>query len=405
MSGNTISSLTSTSASDDAVGIQLEDNGNAATVIIRNNSIDLGSVAKGVANVATASSVDATANYWATSAPGGSMSGSVSYSPWWKDAAMMTLEFTVTTSGGEASTTVSGQTTLTGTSTVNSNITVTADIPSGTTITASDAWDGTLAAPIASSTSLSISGSDVVISAAVEIGSSGHNLTFDKGVKLTFVGQAGKRVGWYNAAGTFTEITATCAANDQAAGDALAAGTDCKIDSGADLVVWTKHFSTFLTYTQTQQTTTSSGSGGGNGAPVGSSPTAPGTGGSVVPTGGSTGSTPTTPTTPAQPQGEVLGEATTNTGTGSTGGSGSASGSAGSGTTGTGAGIGGEIVIATSTADVATSTATTSNTQTAAVQTTGNTLPWWVWLVLGLIVAGGLLWQGWTWLFPTTPKQ
>jgi peptidoglycan hydrolase-like protein with peptidoglycan-binding domain len=176
-------------------------------------------------------------------------------------------------------------------------VTVTADIPAGTTITGDSSWDGTIEAPTATTTTLSVSGFDVTITSAIAIGSSDSDLTFDKGVKLTFVGQAGQHVGWYNHAGTFAEITDTCSADSQTAGDALAAGGSCKIDVGGDLVVWTKHFSTFVTYTQTAVSTGGSSggsSGGSNGAPVGTLgtvtaviPTAP----ASTPSTGSAGST------------------------------------------------------------------------------------------------------------------
>jgi hypothetical protein len=42
----------------------------------------------------------------------------------------------------------------------------------------------------------------------------------------------------------------------QTAGDILAAGGTGKIDVGSDLVIWTKHFTKFITYTQTSLTAT-----------------------------------------------------------------------------------------------------------------------------------------------------
>lgn len=75
-------------------------------------------------------------------------------------------------------------------------------------------------------------------------------------------GQAGKRAGYVQTGGTFTEITSTCGADDQTTGNALPADGECKITVGSDLVIWTKHFTTFATYSQT---TTSSGGGGGGG--------------------------------------------------------------------------------------------------------------------------------------------
>src|SRR6185295_15185357 len=75
-------------------------------------------------------------------------------------------------------------------------------------------------------------------------------------------------VGWYDHGNNFTEITTTCADNTQATNDGLANGASCKFDVGADLVVWTKHFSTFITYT----VPTPSGGGGNSSGSSNSSP-------------------------------------------------------------------------------------------------------------------------------------
>ncbi len=184
------------------------------------------------------------------------------------------------------------------------SVTVTVDIPADTIIRGDAAWDGTLTPPAAKVVSVTISGFTTNVTSAIAVGSSDTDLTFDKAVKLTFAGQAGKLVGWYNHASAFSEITATCAANDQATGDALAAGTSCKIDAGSDLVVWTKHFSTFATYTQTPIVYGSSsvGSSGGSIAitsATSATPAAP----AVNP------AAPATPATPAtgRGRGRVLG--------------------------------------------------------------------------------------------------
>ncbi|PJA01759.1 hypothetical protein COX74_01020, partial [bacterium (Candidatus Gribaldobacteria) CG_4_10_14_0_2_um_filter_41_16] len=55
-------------------------------------------------------------------------------------------------------------------------------------------------------------------------------------------------------------------------GDALAAGGDCKISVGSDLIIWTKHFTNFVTYTQTAIPPASSGGGGGGGGGGGYTP-------------------------------------------------------------------------------------------------------------------------------------
>jgi len=128
-------------------------------------------------------------------------------------------------------------------------------IPASTLVTsASTTWDGVMSAPTVTTVTLpTTSGYTKTVSSAIELGFSGVELTFDKGVRILIPDQAGKRVGYTRDAGaTFTEITAVCAADNQATGDALAAGAECKIDVSGDLVIWTKHFTTFASYTQTE---------------------------------------------------------------------------------------------------------------------------------------------------------
>lgn len=136
---------------------------------------------------------------------------------------------------------------------------VAVDIPASTNATGPLDWDGIIAPPTvttvftAPTPGSGFASTTPVI--ALEMGAGDIALTFDKAVKITFAGQADKYVGW-SRGGVFTEITATC---DDATNPTLGAGADCKINVGSDLVVWTKHFTTFITYTQKS---IPSGSGG-----------------------------------------------------------------------------------------------------------------------------------------------
>ena len=136
------------------------------------------------------------------------------------------------------------------------------EIPASTVVTsASTTWNGVLTAPTVTTITLPTeSGITKALSTAIEVGFVGESLTFSKAVRLLIPNEAGKRVG-YSVTSTFTEITDTCASDNQVTGDALSSGAECKIDVGSDLVIWTKHFTTFATYSQT--TTSSSGGGGG----------------------------------------------------------------------------------------------------------------------------------------------
>lgn len=144
------------------------------------------------------------------------------------------------------------------------------EIPASTVITSgSSTWNGILTAPTVTTITLPTeSGVTKTLSTAIEIGFTGESLTFSKAVRLLIPNEAGKLAG-YSISSTFTEITDTCASDSQVAGDALASGAECKIDVGPDLVIWTKHFTTFATYSET--VTSSSGSSGGGGGGSGSS--------------------------------------------------------------------------------------------------------------------------------------
>ncbi len=133
--------------------------------------------------------------------------------------------------------------------TASADITISAT----TTVTSTDtSWDGVMKVPTVTTVTLPAeSGQTKTLSVAVEMGFAGAKLTFDKGVRILLAGQAGKRAGYIRTGISFTEITSICTADNQTAGDALPVDGDCKIDSGSDLVIWTKHFTTFATYTQT----------------------------------------------------------------------------------------------------------------------------------------------------------
>jgi hypothetical protein len=121
-------------------------------------------------------------------------------------------------------------------------------IPQGTTVTASSVdWDGTIFLP--TTTTVALTGKNV--SSAIIIGSSDHELTFDQPVRLLLPGAGSKKVGFIDNAGTFTEITQSLTSDAvyTVAQELAATGKDVgKYISSNDMVVWTKHFTTFVTY-------------------------------------------------------------------------------------------------------------------------------------------------------------
>ncbi len=133
------------------------------------------------------------------------------------------------------------------------NAGVLVEIPAGNVSSDDPNWDGVINAPTVTTIEL---GEGREAGLVIEIGSSSQTLSFDKAVKISFIGEAGKRVG-YEKNGVFTEITRSCGVNSSDWANAnLPAGGDCKIDDGGNLIVWTKHFTKFATFTQREITTT-----------------------------------------------------------------------------------------------------------------------------------------------------
>lgn len=175
---------------------------------------------------------------------------------------------TVTVASGTTNPTIDVSAFITDGTGVLPQITIESDnasvvIPDNTTVTGPSDWNGVIAAPTVTTITLpETSGETKTLSTAIEIGFADAKLSFDKAVRILLPGQAGKRTGYSRPGTAFTEITSTCSADSQAAGDALGVDGDCKIDAsnGLDLVLWTKHFTKFATYTQS---TNSTGNGGG----------------------------------------------------------------------------------------------------------------------------------------------
>jgi hypothetical protein len=394
--GATITGNTITVSGSNAFAVQYEANAGATTVTFANNNISALSGAKDVDNVATTTAVDVTNNYWgATTTPASLMTGSVTFSPWYTDASMTTLSYTTSSSASNTSaTTGSSDTTLEGTSTSSGNVNVTVDIPANTTITGDSSWDGTITPPTATSSSVSVSGFNTSVTAAVEIGSSDSDLTFNNAVKLTFAGEAGQHIGWYNHAGEFTEITDSCDTNATTttinSGSAFPAAGSCKMDANGDLVVWTKHFSVFVSYTQSAVVSSGNsggggGGGGGNGAPVGTI----GTTNAVIPTTSGSATTGTTQTTGTQVADNTPTQTTGSGTTQASGGAGEVLGAQGSSNSST---VVGEAASTgpNSTSTEPTTTPTTSD-QGAAAATSGFTIPGWAWATLVILIAAGAI--------------
>ncbi|MEK9165468.1 MAG: DUF5011 domain-containing protein, partial [Patescibacteria group bacterium] len=202
------------------------------------------------------------------------------------NSASINVPATVTNAKLNVSALVSGDTTKS--AVILSNLTVNSDttlgeisiqIPQSTQVSGSSAWTGEVNLPqIQENSTVNItpnSGYTAQTSSVIEIGFGDILLSFDKAVRIKITGQANKYVG-YSRGGVFTPITNLCSADSQTAGDGLPVEGDCKIDVGSDIIIWTKHFTRFATYTQTA--IPASGGGGFTAPPF----TAPAEGLSII---------------------------------------------------------------------------------------------------------------------------
>jgi hypothetical protein len=112
-------------------------------------------------------------------------------------------------------------------------------------------WDGVIQSPtVVANSSVTIpaeSGTTVTVATAIKVGASTIGLTFVDAVRVLLPNDSDKLVGFVRD-GTFSKITTKCSADSQAVGNELAEAGDCFISVGSDMVIWTKHFTTFVAY-------------------------------------------------------------------------------------------------------------------------------------------------------------
>lgn len=139
----------------------------------------------------------------------------------------------------------------------NSSNTMSLTVPQGTKISSSSpSWDGSILLPIPNTSTID----GKTVHQAMTVGSPGNTLTFDKPVRILLPGVAGKTVAYLDNSGTIVNINPVITADTvtAAAASLISANKlDGTITIGNDVVIWTKHFTTFLAY-----------SNAGSGAPV-----------------------------------------------------------------------------------------------------------------------------------------
>ncbi|HEY8109236.1 MAG TPA: hypothetical protein VIG05_00005, partial [Candidatus Nitrosotenuis sp.] len=152
-----------------------------------------------------------------------------------------------------------------------------------TTITGPSGWDGTLELPTITTATISAqettSGtttttttySDITV---IEIGLTNSDLSFNSPVRIEFLGDGNNQgfIGFVRAAGTSSvTILSLCVSNPPT----LTSGQACYVEEGANLVVYTTHFTAIgsakATSTSASASTSTAGSSGGGGGGGGGS--------------------------------------------------------------------------------------------------------------------------------------
>lgn len=243
-----------------------------SSVTIRRSSLSGNALA--VVNE-TPSEADAVQNWWGTSTPAfeALVAGDVLVAPWYADPAKSSLATSPTPGDPVVSIPAEGAVTVVipedvaepildvsalvteGVMVVQDGMSVataggiTLDLAPGTTVIPSVGdWDAQFIAPtvVAIDSVTTPRGLEGEVLIAVKVGSDDVSFTLDRAARLVLPGAGGKEAGFVAPGGAFTAITAQCAADSQDAGDA--AERDCYITVGDDLVIWTKHFTTFMAY-------------------------------------------------------------------------------------------------------------------------------------------------------------
>lgn len=89
------------------------------------------------------------------------------------------------------------------------------------------------------------------VSTVILIGSSTTSLLFSNAIRIEFIGEKNKEVGYFNSDEVFNKITNQCSIDDQNWANTNLTIGDCYLHNGNNTIIWTKHLTKFVTYTET----------------------------------------------------------------------------------------------------------------------------------------------------------
>lgn len=121
------------------------------------------------------------------------------------------------------------------------------NIPAATTLTSSvSSWDGSFQAPLIKDSVSSLVGIPGAMGLAVEIGGSDFEIAFDNAVELIFEGYANNSAAYIVEGANPVIIDTVCDQDPNPTN--IGAGQECKINRGGNLVIWTRHATTYFTF-------------------------------------------------------------------------------------------------------------------------------------------------------------
>ena len=126
-------------------------------------------------------------------------------------------------------------------------------LPAGTEITGPEGWNGKINLPTLTENIADLTVSDGSFAKEIEaisIGLTGQSLSLSAPVKITFEGRASRMAGFVNEDGEFVEITNICADSEKPLDEEFSKTGECKAFDGEDLIIWTKHFTDFVYYSE-----------------------------------------------------------------------------------------------------------------------------------------------------------
>ncbi|MDE2588634.1 MAG: hypothetical protein KGL95_03065, partial [Patescibacteria group bacterium] len=161
-----------------------------------------------------------------------------------------TIDYSAIASSGTVQIPATNWLNMTRNTNTNTQPAVSVSIPPSTKISGGTSWNNVLQLPTITSPppnlSIPITTGQTTTTHTVLIVGSSVPLHFNTPVRMLLAGEAGLDVGFFYDPTNVTPIANTC--TDDSSSGISTTEQECKIDVGSDLVIWTRHFTGFATW-------------------------------------------------------------------------------------------------------------------------------------------------------------